>query len=202
MSSSQSITPTPSFLLNLPAELQLSIYELVIFESIPLLLNCACNSSYYANYEQMDRDEAAWESGEKHPPIQPALTKVCRQIRADAIKMFYKYNDFRAHYCYAVNRLVPIGWLERIGPENRSYLQRLHFYDGNPHYDMDDNEEDVRRFTTAVEKMGASVKKVSDGDCCCHHVTFPPVQGVQLHEPAVSSDSQKLAVQVASVLRS
>lgn len=62
---------------------------------------------------------ALWESGEKHPPVQPALTRTCKFIRSLALPIYYQQNVFRAHYCYETDIFMAIKWLKGIGHANR-----------------------------------------------------------------------------------
>ena len=131
--------PTRCRLLALPVDLQLVIYELAVVQYEPLLLNCACNSSYSHRRMQMREDEEAWDGGKSHPPLQPALSQTCRNIRDLTLPLFYSENVFRASYCQPVNRPPmlpsPIKWLRLIGKENREMLRHLYFYDRNPSQD-------------------------------------------------------------------
>src|SRR3954465_4458747 len=98
MSSTSDPSPAgePCYLLKLPLELQLPIYELVAIQEEPLLLNCPCNSSYRGRYDQMYDDQTAWKAGERHPPSQPALSQTCRSVRQAILPIFYRENFFRA----------------------------------------------------------------------------------------------------------
>lgn len=161
-------------LLELPVELQLQIWGLVIFEDKPLLLNMSCNSSYRERYEIMYEHGAAWASGEMHPPLQPAITQTCRAIRTEALPMFYRDNVFRACYCDTQNMLPPVvGWLNQIGPENRESLKHFYFYDRNHRQDYYNPKvlEELRKCAVFTEMHG-SIENKSGKDCCCHLVTF------------------------------
>lgn len=55
---------------------------------------------------------------------QPDLTRTCRIVRKEALKLFYRNNRF---IVIAVNRYANWTlWLSAIGPENRRYLQHLY----------------------------------------------------------------------------
>ncbi|KAF2193031.1 hypothetical protein K469DRAFT_508013, partial [Zopfia rhizophila CBS 207.26] len=159
-------------LLRLPLELQLSIYELVIIQDGPLLLNCPCNSSYRGRYKQMQQDEEAWVMGEEHPPLQPALSRTCRLTRRVTLPIFYKENIFRASYCYQ-GGILPIKWLHMIGKENREMLRHLYFYDRNQDHDQN-NPRDLKAVKACeiFTEMGGRLETFSNQHGCAHLVTF------------------------------
>jgi hypothetical protein len=166
--------PAPSLLFNLPLELQLSIYELVVQLPGPLLLNCPCNSSYRGRYKLMYADEKSWAKGDKQPPAQPALTLTCRSIRAAALPIFYKRNIFRASYCYSKEMLpAPLKWLRMIGKENREALRQLYFYDRNERHDKSTPRDwkEIEESETFTE-LGGKAETFSNLLFCAHLVTF------------------------------
>ncbi|KAK5735965.1 hypothetical protein LTR17_007800 [Elasticomyces elasticus] len=124
-------------LLDLPVELQLSIYELVVIVHKPLLLNCGCESSYRGkdHSERKYADREAWSTGTLHAPHEPNLTRTCRFIRDLTLPIFYKENLFLAHYCHAADFEVALAWLENIGSKKRELLARLSLFDANSNYD-------------------------------------------------------------------
>ncbi|KAK5703969.1 hypothetical protein LTR97_002982 [Elasticomyces elasticus] len=124
-------------LLDLPVELQLNIYELVLIVNEPLLLNCGCDSSYRGkdHSEREDADREAWETGTLHAPHEPNITRTCRFIRDLTVPIFYKENQFLAHYCHAADLDVALAWLENIGSKKREFLARLSLFDANSNYD-------------------------------------------------------------------
>ncbi|KAK4898476.1 hypothetical protein LTR27_004073 [Elasticomyces elasticus] len=136
-------------LLDLPVELQLNIYELVVIMNEPLLLNCGCDSSYRGkdqcdcdssycgknHSEREDEDREAWETGDLHAPHEPNITRTCRFIRDLTIPIFYKDNEFLAHYCHAADFDVALAWLENIGSKKRELLVQLSLFDANSNYD-------------------------------------------------------------------
>ncbi|KAK5115444.1 hypothetical protein LTR85_009904 [Meristemomyces frigidus] len=161
-----------SRLLNLPAELQLAIYELAVIEDEPLLLNCGCDSSYSGRRDVWREDKQAWKSGEKRPPCQPALTRTCRDIRADALPMFYKYNTFRAHYCYAATFRTALRWLRMIGHSNRQMLRRVVLVDANRRHDVY-MPRDLATAKDLLGRIGGEVHTDEVDDYCWHRVSFP-----------------------------
>ena len=162
-----------SRLLQLPVELQLTIFEYAVIENEPLLLNCGCDSSYDGDFDALDEDRALWTTGEKHSPLQPALTLTCKIIRAVTLPMFYLQNAFRAHYCYETDFDMVIKWLRLIGPANRRLLRDFCLWDMNPRFDQwrPDNLRKASR-SEAFRGMGGSMETLKRDDCCCHRVTF------------------------------
>jgi hypothetical protein len=171
----------PCYLLKLPTELQLEIYELVVIEDQPLLINCPCESSYYGGYKESREAEESWKNGETRPAQQPALAQTCRFIRQTVLPIFYKENVFRASYCerqiqntdISINLDEPIQWLRMIGEENREMLRHFYFYDRNPSQDARtqiplQQLKDCEIFT----EMGGKMETLSSGYRCAHLVTF------------------------------
>lgn len=163
-----------SRLLALPAELQLSIYELVLFEDEPLLLNCGCDSSYNngRDDDQWQQDKEAWKAGEKHPPMQPGLTRTCHGIRNITLPLFYKHNTFRAHYCHSANFDTAFEWLRKMGEINRQHLRQLFLHDDNPGYDSWELTP-LKTVSRMLVDLGARTETLSSEDYCCHRVSFP-----------------------------
>lgn len=165
-------------LLELAVELQLAIYELVLIENEPLLLNCPCNSSYRGRYEQLRQVTEAWKAGEIQPPLQPALLRTCRFIRGLALPLFYSENVFRACYCHPREMLpAPIKWLRLIGRQNREMLRHLYFYDRNEGQDRRSpfTLENFLKAEGACEiftEMEGKVETLSTANCCAHLVKF------------------------------
>ncbi|KAH9837466.1 hypothetical protein Tdes44962_MAKER01822 [Teratosphaeria destructans] len=170
-------SPEHSRLLALPAELQLSIYELAVVEVQPLLLNCPCDSSYHGHREQYDRDYEAWESGEKQPPQQPGLARTSRYLRDIVLPIFYKHNVFVARYCTGTQRELPFRWLAAVGPVNRQLLTHLYLRDDNPAYDsfMPHADKAKRRL---ARSFNSQTQTLDHEGHCCHRVTFQPVVDV------------------------
>lgn len=163
----------PSRLLSLPPELQLLIWEFSVIEPEPLHLNCPCDSSFGGWTEEYYEDQARWEAGEKEPPWQPSLTRVCRSIRADALPMFYKHNHFQAGYCYETDTDMVVDWLKVIGEENRRLMKGFYFYDANCRHDAN-CPKDLKRVqrSQVVREMGGVLESEYDGDSCKHSVRF------------------------------
>jgi hypothetical protein len=187
MATTQENTNNKNLLLDLPPELQLIIYEMVVTQDEIFLLNQPCNSSYrkpkekgqfhFTHYdEKLKEDEEAWKSGAKQPPKQPAITKVSRAIRSDTLPIFYGVNIFRARYCDLFDpKPLPdvVKWLGTIGPENRRSLRNFYFYDRSCDQDQDypDQLERLKESEIFTEMEG-SVEDLSDGDQCAHLLKF------------------------------
>ena len=153
-------------------ELLLLICEHAVIEEEPLLLNCGCDSSY-KSLEAWHEDEALWESGEKHPPVQPALTRTCKFVRALAIPIYYQQNVFRAHYCYETDLTMAIRWLKGIGHANRLLMRDFALWDKNPSFDawIPRDIKQAQR-SDIVRCMGGCMETVGVPGFCCHKVAF------------------------------
>ena len=162
-------------LLQLPTELQLVIFEYAVQDPEPLLLNCACDSSYNRDYERWGEDQAAWNAGELRAPEQPSLTRTCVLIREIALPMFYKLNVFRAHYCYQADRDGAVKWLEQIGAANRSMMRDICFIDMNESFDESVPRDLMQlKRSKLVKEMKGKIETIEAEDCCCHRLTFGP----------------------------
>lgn len=169
---------TQSPLLRLPAELQLTIFEYAVQEEEPLLLNCGCDSSYYGDRKQWEADKTAWAEGQLRPPKEPALTRTCALIRDITLPMWYKMSVFRAHYCYAADKVSAIAWLDRLGPAKRSMLRDVAFWDLNPGFDYSVPRDLMQlKRSKLCREMGGVVETEEMEDRCFHRVTFR--QGVE-----------------------
>lgn len=163
----------PSRLLSLPPELQLLIWEFSVIEPEPLHLNCPCDSSYGGWTEEYYEDQSRWEAGEKEPPWQPSLTRVCRSIRADTLPMFYKHNLFQAGYCYETDTDMVVDWLKIIGEENRRLMKGFYFFDANCRHDAN-CPKDLKRVqrSQVVRGMGGVLESEYGEEYCKHAVRF------------------------------
>lgn len=161
-----------SRLLQLPTELQLAIFEFAVIEDEPLLVNCGCDSSY-SSIDDWNEDQGRWDSGEKHPPAQPGLTRTCRAVRVIALPMFYKQNSFRAHYCYEADFAMAVSWLKDIGQANRELMADFAMLDMNWMFDLrvPSDIKKVRR-SEIVREMGGRMETMEKRDCCFHRVMF------------------------------
>ncbi|TKA79913.1 hypothetical protein B0A49_00989 [Cryomyces minteri] len=100
----------------LASEIRNVIYELALHEPEPILLA---------------EDTTTHE--------QPALTKVCRQIREECLAMHYHLNTFRTVISVAKFGFIS-DWLTRIGPSNCALLRSLQIgFNGVPPKDRSDH---------------------------------------------------------------
>lgn len=182
MTTVEDATSNKCLLLDLPPELQLIIYEMVVQQDDIFLINQPCNSSYRkpkgrGHYnDKLKEDEKAWKDGTKKPPTQPEITKVCRFIRSETLPLFYGVNIFRARYCDLFDpkplpSLIP--WLKAMGPENRRSLRNFYFYDRNSRQDKDfpDQLERLKASEIFTEMEGV-LEDLSDKDQCAHLLKF------------------------------
>ncbi|KXT02421.1 hypothetical protein AC578_7830 [Pseudocercospora eumusae] len=166
---------TTSCLLSLPPEIQLIIWEFTVTSTDPLLINCACDSSYGGWTEEYYADRELWEKGERHPPWQPGLTRACASIRADALKMFYKQNTFQAGYCYECDLDIVVDWLRTIGAANRENIGKFVFFDANRKHDRNTPRDLTKVLRSEVVRvMGGRIESTYDGEGCKHFVRFGP----------------------------
>ncbi|PVI00029.1 hypothetical protein DM02DRAFT_728832 [Periconia macrospinosa] len=177
------------YLLKLPTEIQLQIYELALVKERPLLLNYPCNSSYRGRPQARIDDEQKWRDGEIQAPEQPALTLTCHFLRETTLPIFYGKNVFRAAYCYTDSNRVrsPIAWLRRIGPRNREMLRHFYFYDLNHTQDITHPQTLQRLKDSEVfRELGGRMETLSSEYCSAHLVTFGEQKGKAKGTPAAS----------------
>lgn len=104
----------PCRLLALPAELRNHIYHLALTEDDPILIT----TSGFAPYESGDAVE--WK--ETHLTNEPSLLHTCRQIRLEALPVFYSGNVFQED---GWEGNPAEHWLTRLSPERRLMLRQL-----------------------------------------------------------------------------
>jgi hypothetical protein len=96
-------------LLGLPAELRQLIYELVVIKNRAIIT--------------MLGDQMYSQSGVS--ACQPALSMVCQQLRSEALRLFYRDNEFRAELTSTEDLQIAERWLHAIGVTNLRQLQHL-----------------------------------------------------------------------------
>ncbi|KAK4890807.1 hypothetical protein LTR27_010508 [Elasticomyces elasticus] len=121
-------------LLELPEELQLQIYELVVIAKAPIrIVHRHCDGYQLAH--SLGEDTKRFFSERK----QPALSRTCRSIRNIALPVYYKRNSFRVcccHRCwYHCGNLawvynVSRNWLLSMGESNRALLRDFEVHQG------------------------------------------------------------------------
>ncbi|KAK5684031.1 hypothetical protein LTS10_003895 [Elasticomyces elasticus] len=189
-------------LLDLPVELQLNIYELVVITHEPLLLNCGCDSSYRGqdHSEREHADREAWETGALHAPHEPNLTRTCRFIRDLTIPIFYKENQFLAHYCHAADFDVALAWLENIGSQKREFLARLALFDANGNYDEWCPDQIEQAKQTLEDRFNGKTESVVTREAgIFRRVTFAHGDEEIDQESEVSLDDELSALRLVSV---
>lgn len=101
-------------LLKLPPELRNYIYELALVEPYTM---------------DLEAEDVAGRIAEV--VLQPDLTRTCKQIRQEALPIFYGRNTFEIYVCsdwpgeHAEPFLVLPRWLHLIGAANRQTVQRV-----------------------------------------------------------------------------
>ncbi|KAK3660788.1 hypothetical protein LTR56_000546 [Elasticomyces elasticus] len=115
-------------LLELPEELQLQIYELVVIAKAPIRishLRCVGCLRAHNFEENMDASLAPFFSERK----QPALSRTCRTIRNIVLPIYYKRNSFRVClFCNNRHRIASRTWLLSMGGANRALLKGFEVY--------------------------------------------------------------------------
>ncbi|KAK4890808.1 hypothetical protein LTR27_010509 [Elasticomyces elasticus] len=146
-------------LLELPEELQLEIYELVVTSEKKLRLNRICCPGYGADVN--DIHYGTLEIQEQRERHQPAITKTCRSIRSIALPAYYNRNFFEVCCCidkpwgvpYGIRAVTP--WLKKIGASDRVLLGNF-----NIHERVWPNNERVwpNNARSAVQPFGATAR--------------------------------------------
>ena len=106
-----------NLLFKLQPELRNRIYELVLTSPTVYLLALF----------RFSKKKYAEDPRKLFPgfPVQPSLVRTCREIRGEALAMFYANNrfailDFCPRECESA-----INWLTAIGASNRAYVKRI-----------------------------------------------------------------------------
>ncbi|KAK5732096.1 hypothetical protein LTR17_010804 [Elasticomyces elasticus] len=136
-------------LLELPEELQLQIYELVVIAKGPIRIPHRLCDGYQLAHGLEKENEIASPARFFSERKQPALSKTCRSIRNIVLPIYYKGNSFRGCCCYkcwwhcgypvwvySVSR----NWLLSMGATNRALLKdfEVHGEPGTVHTAQDD----------------------------------------------------------------
>ncbi|KAK4547658.1 hypothetical protein LTR36_000615 [Oleoguttula mirabilis] len=129
-------------LLELPPELQLIIFELLVVHTEPIRISFPCWGEYEKvgrSYRQDRALEAAakrrWDGGDDQLSLQPALSRVCKYIRATTLPIYYQLNTFESTYCETKKETRFFDWLAAIGPRNRLLLREVYIWDPCWYYD-------------------------------------------------------------------
>ncbi|KAK3057463.1 hypothetical protein LTR09_001647 [Extremus antarcticus] len=109
----------PTTIFDLPAELRVSIYELVLFLPTGHIINTSYTSSrYYHRYRTP----------------QPSLTLTCRQIRSESLPIYYASSAFFLGtfqpkwptIIIDINQDPRLRFLTQLAPESRAMIKRLY----------------------------------------------------------------------------
>ncbi|KAI6833098.1 hypothetical protein KC340_g9838 [Hortaea werneckii] len=171
-------------LLDLPTELQLRIFEFTVVQEEPVRVNFPCAWSFSrrglglcsADEEGSDdmvesayhATRRAWDAGGKTLCRQPALSKPCKAVRHDVLKLFYGKNAFEMTYCDAYKCEAIVRWARSIGAENRRLLKNVV---------ATDTEDDlgprvVHEFAASLAELDAAIVKVDGGKGSNYRVIF------------------------------
>lgn len=112
---------------------------------------------------------------------QPALTRICRAIRVDALKFYYQNNDFTAGVClHEHGKELQITWacLEQIGSTNMRLMRRLvisdHFADDDDIVDLQSEDSCLSEAEAAfVARWKARLEPLEGGTATERRVIFP-----------------------------
>ncbi|KAK5257078.1 hypothetical protein LTR16_001669 [Cryomyces antarcticus] len=136
--------------LKLPAELRNRIYEDALLFRAPRALH------------DIVRDHARDSGDEPSQTVlcQPALTRVCKQIREESLPVYYGLNEFSAELLACKPRHNASAWLARIGNANCLMVRHL------------------------IIHVSASVECISVDSCRFRHLpTLLHSQGIRLEHP-------------------
>ncbi|KAK4910921.1 hypothetical protein LTR49_020447 [Elasticomyces elasticus] len=117
-------------LLELPEELQLEIYELVVVSENKIRLNRIFCRGYGANVNDFVFSEI--ETQTRLERTQPAITKTCRRVRNIALTGYYKRNIFE--FCSCIPQRPDVlkitkHWLDDMGASNRASLANFRYHE-------------------------------------------------------------------------
>ncbi|CZT15971.1 uncharacterized protein RCC_01811 [Ramularia collo-cygni] len=160
-------------LFDLPREILLHIIDLAVVQSEPIVIRII----YYPDNRSLTSSQRAYRAlmtGEN----QPAISKTCRALRKDAIKAFYRLNEFQADHCtHSDHEYWPVfrDWLDRIGA-NRRYLRNLRTRDWMSYNygPVGGSDGCLERCRSKLGAKGAVITKV-EGEDYTWMVCFPEV---------------------------
>ncbi|KAK5719005.1 hypothetical protein LTR17_015430 [Elasticomyces elasticus] len=126
-------------LLELPEELQLQIYELVVIVKAPIRIVRRFCDDYQGPHKREEEDAWAYLARFISEREQPALSKSCRSIRNIVLPIYYKCNSFRVCCCYDDDYHIEDDarmdnasrkWLLSMGESNRALLRDFEIHQG------------------------------------------------------------------------
>ncbi|KAK5688214.1 hypothetical protein LTS10_000192 [Elasticomyces elasticus] len=130
-------------LLELPEELQLEIYELVVIYEKPIRIVHLLCEGYQRSCKPEEEDTKACLARFFSERKQPALSKTCRSIRDIVLPIYYKRNSFHVCCCYDDHFHREEGrlrrdyvsssrkWLLSMGESNRALLRDFEIHQGD-----------------------------------------------------------------------
>ncbi|KAK5688213.1 hypothetical protein LTS10_000191 [Elasticomyces elasticus] len=138
-------------LLELPEELQLVIYELVVISDHTIILD-DLDCCGFGDDERPSNDENQW----LREGMQPEISKTCRSIRSIALPVYYKRNVFEFCYCslgYESLLRRTKHWLDDIGASNRALLATLRYHE----WDIEPSANRTRSVPKALQSLGPRI---------------------------------------------
>ncbi|KAK4962856.1 hypothetical protein LTR10_000483 [Elasticomyces elasticus] len=128
MDNKEEVNDTRCRLLELPQELQDSIFELaVVHKAIIRIIQPFCK--HYLDRFHLDGTWQDFSAHHRHARMQPELAKTCRSIRNSVLAIYYKQNTFEICCCngdYWIPNMYGVrNWLSVIGGSNRALLKDL-----------------------------------------------------------------------------
>lgn len=160
---------TRTSFLSLPAELRTRIYELVVMpkqrseteqeEGLVDPHSPAIPLGYDYTAFPKNSKEVSYNMPQNRWAFQPAITRTSRQVRREALPVYYSQNEFitssddRLTRWPRVNEIRfphALKWLKAIGPENRKSLRTISIRGGSLNYRW----VSARRFLALIAKEG------------------------------------------------
>ncbi|KAK5687713.1 hypothetical protein LTS10_001853 [Elasticomyces elasticus] len=141
----------PLHFLELPPEIRDQIYELAV----------KCRDCLTKDMIRLEA-KSAWAGLPRNPALQPAITKVSRQLRGETLPMFYGINEFCVIGNDADNGKIQSGdaqvckWLNGIGVQNAQMIRSFQmFWYGSGTYGLVERVEQLK--ATSALAMVAKV---------------------------------------------
>ncbi|KAK4980269.1 hypothetical protein LTR42_000576 [Elasticomyces elasticus] len=156
-------------LLELPVELQLDIYELVVISQKAIKftdVNCDGFGDDRCLGYHADRQS-------RRELVQPEISKTCRSLRNMVLPVYYKRNVFEFCYCRPENEDFIHGakhWLDNIGGSNRALLAnfRYHEWDQVERGHSQPSAGSTRSLPKALQSFGTHISTLE----LLHHRSF------------------------------
>ncbi|KAK5732095.1 hypothetical protein LTR17_010803 [Elasticomyces elasticus] len=145
-------------LLELPEELQLDIYELVVISQKAIKLTDVNCDGYGDDRCLSYHKDQQWRCG----LVQPEISKTCRSLRSMVLPVYYKRNVFEFCYCRLEHEDFIHGvkhWLDEIGASNRALLAnfRYHEWDQVERGHLQPSAGSTRSLPKALQSFGPHI---------------------------------------------